>query len=316
VHATGLVTPAPGADLVVVAPDTARIIAIPKAAGDSVRRGDVLVRFEIPSAKADVERQEAEVRRARAALTNASAARTRAHELFERGVAARRDVEDADRALADASAAVAQAEASLDAAKTVAARAIVHAAFDGVVAERRHNAGDLVEAAATDPIIRVIDPRRLEIVAEIPLADAARIRIGAPAHLLGTASSNSGSPMKVVSRPVAVEQGTATVPIRVAFAAAPALPAGTPVQVGIAAEEHVDAVLVPARAIVREGEDVFVFVAADGKAQRRPVTIGLITEEQVEIVSGVQPGDQVIVDGPAGLPDGAAITISENKEGA
>ena len=43
IHATGVVTPAPGADLVVVAPDTARIAAIPKAVGERVRRGDVLV---------------------------------------------------------------------------------------------------------------------------------------------------------------------------------------------------------------------------------------------------------------------------------
>jgi multidrug efflux pump subunit AcrA (membrane-fusion protein) len=134
IRAAGVVTPAPGADLVVVAPETARITAIPKGVGERVHRGDVLVRFEIPAAAADVERQEAELRRARAALTTASAAQARARELFERGVAARREVEDADRTVADASAAIAQAQASLDAARTFAARAIVHATFDGVVA--------------------------------------------------------------------------------------------------------------------------------------------------------------------------------------
>ena len=46
IHATGLVTPAPGAELIVVAPEPARVVEIPKAEGDTVRRGDVLVRFE------------------------------------------------------------------------------------------------------------------------------------------------------------------------------------------------------------------------------------------------------------------------------
>src|SRR6185503_14146662 len=64
IHATGLVTPAPGADLVIVAPEPGRIAEMPKAEGDRVRRGDLLVRFEIPSAGAEAARQAAEVTRA------------------------------------------------------------------------------------------------------------------------------------------------------------------------------------------------------------------------------------------------------------
>ena len=71
------------------------------AAGDEVRRGDVLVRFEMPAAVADVEKQQAELARAEAALENAKAAQSRARELFERGVAARKEVEDANRSLAE-----------------------------------------------------------------------------------------------------------------------------------------------------------------------------------------------------------------------
>ena len=49
VHATGVVSPAPGAELVVIAPEPARIVEIPHAEGDRVQQGDVLVRFEIPN---------------------------------------------------------------------------------------------------------------------------------------------------------------------------------------------------------------------------------------------------------------------------
>src|SRR5678815_1121092 len=86
IHATAIVSPAPGADLVVVAPEAARIAEVPKALGDAVRRGDVLVRFEIPTTAAEVQRQHAEVARAEAALDNARSAQTRAAELFQRGV--------------------------------------------------------------------------------------------------------------------------------------------------------------------------------------------------------------------------------------
>jgi RND family efflux transporter MFP subunit len=313
IHVTGVVTPAPGADLVVVAPETAKVAAVPKASGEVVHRGDVLVRFEIPASAAEVERQAAEVTRAKAAIANATAAQTRAGELYTRGVAARKELEDAERALADASAAFAQARASLGAAQATADRAIVRATFDGVVAERRHNAGDIVEASASDPVLRVIDPHRLEVLASIPLADAQRIDVGSSARLTGAPAGEREPALTVLSRPVLVEPGTASVPVRLGFTGFTTLATGTPVQLAIAAEQHTDTVLIPAAALVREGERTFVFVTADGKAHRHPVTVGLRDPSRVEILSGVGAGELVIVDGQAGLPDGAGITMRTNE---
>jgi len=311
VHATGVVAPAPGADLVVVAPEVARIVAMPRAAGDAVRPGDVLVRFEMPGSAADVQKQEAETGRARAALEQARAAHQRAGELFERGVAARREVEESRRAAADAEAAVAQADAALAAARTLAGRAVVRATFAGIVAARQHNPGDLVEPSTTDPVLRVIDPHRLEVVVSVPLADVSRVRVGATARIANTGAGNGeagdGPAFHVVSTPALVETGTATVPVRLRPAGPLAAPVGAPVQIDIDAERHARAIVVPAAAIVREGEETAVFVAAGGKAQRRKVRIGLADGAGVEIVSGVSAGEPVIVDGQAGLPDGAAI---------
>jgi RND family efflux transporter MFP subunit len=313
VHATAIVNPAPGAELVVIAPEAARIMAVPHAAGDRVRRGDVLVRFEIPSATAEVQRQQAEVTRAQATLDNARRAQARAGELFERGVAARKEVEDTNRGVADAEAALSEARASLAAAQAVAGRSIVRATFDGIVATRLHNPGDFVEPTASDPVLRVLDPRRLEVVASIPLADTLRVEIGAPARLTANAVNAPEVALKIVSRPAAIEAGSATVPVRLAFVGPATFPAGTPVQVDIDAERHSNVVLVPAVAIVREGEETAVFVVSGAEARRRPVRTGLSDSTHVEILSGLKAGEHVIVDGQAGLPDGAAITVSREQ---
>ena len=316
VHATGVVHPAPGAELVVVAPEAARIAEVPKGAGDPVRRGEVLVRFEIPQSLAEVERQQAEIARAQATLTNAKAAQTRAADLFERGVAARKEVEETTRASADAEAALAQARASLTAAETVAGRATVRATFNGIVARRQHNPGDLVEPTATDEVLRVIDPARLEVVASVPISDASRITVGAAAHLASAQADGPQSGLRVLSRPVSVDAGTATIPVRLGFSPATKLADGTPVQVEIEAELHRNVVLVPTVAVVREGDETAVFVAAGGKAERRPVELGLNDGAHVEIVSGLKAGEAVIVDGQAGLPDGAAIKVSNETTAA
>jgi RND family efflux transporter MFP subunit len=315
IHATGDVNPAPGGDMLVVAPEPARIIAIPKAEGDTVRRGDVLVRFEIPNLNAEVTSKGADVTAAQARVETARQNQARLRDLFERGVAARKEVEDADRDLAEAQAMLTQAQAGRNSAQALAGRTTVVATFNGVIAKRSHNPGDLVEAASSDPVLRVIDPARLQVDASVPIPDLARIKIGANARVM-LSDDQDPIPMKVASRPAAIEPGTAAAPVRLAFLSPPSLAVGTPVQVEIDAEEHSNVVLVPAEAIVHEGDEAAVFVAAGKKAQRRPVVVGIVDKEHAEIKSGVKAGESVIVKGQAGLPDGATITTETAKEDA
>jgi RND family efflux transporter MFP subunit len=312
IDVTGTITAAPGADQLVIAPQAGRIAEITKAEGDPVRAGDLLVRFEIPTLAADVASRKAELTRAQARLEKARAAQARAHDLFDRGVAARREVEEADRELADAQAGLPEAEATLKAAETTAGLSTVRARFSGVVAKRLHNPGDLVEATASDPVLRVVDPRRLEVTASVPIPDVARIVVGAHGQM---ANPGGGSTivLKVVSRPAVVDPGTAAVPLRLAFVSRATPPIGTPVQVNIDAEEHRDVVLVPAQSVVHEGDETAVFVAVGEQAQRRAVTLGLSNAKQVEITSGVKSGEAIIVTGQAGLPDGAKITVSSSE---
>jgi cobalt-zinc-cadmium efflux system membrane fusion protein len=312
VNVTGTITAAPGADQLVVAPQPARIAEITKAEGDLVTAGDLLVRFEIPNLTVDVATRRGEVARARARLDNARAAQTRAHDLFDRGVAARREVEEADRELADAQAGITETEATLAASQTAASLSTVHARFNGVVAKRMHNAGEFAEATASDPVMRVVDPRRLEVTASVPIADVARVVVGALAHMANPAGG-SDLALKVISRPAAVDPGTAAVPLRLSFAALSPAPIGAPVQVSINAEEHRDVVLVPAQAVVREANETAVFIANGDKAERRAVRLGLSDEKLAEIAGGVKAGESVIVTGQAGLPDGAKIAASASE---
>jgi RND family efflux transporter MFP subunit len=315
IQATGQVTPAPGAELIVVAPEVARVAEVPRAEGDRVRRGDVLARFEAPNLIADVEKQQAEVTRSEAALQAANAAQTRAQQLFDRGVGARKDVEEGTKNVAEAQAALSQARASLSAAQSVAGRAVVRATFDGVIAKRMHNPGDVVDATAADAVLRVIDPRRLEVLASVPLAGSSRIVIGAKARIATASTGEENIALKVLARPVSVEPGTATLPVRLGFDRPATIPAGTFVQVEISAEQHANVIVVPSVAIVRDGEETVVFVTDGKTATQHPVKLGLTDGTQTEILSGISEGDMVIVDGQAGLPDDAKVSLVQKAGG-
>lgn len=309
IAASGVVTAAPGAELVVTAPEGARIVELPRAEGDRVKPGDLLVRFEIPSLTAGAAASKAAIEQAQAHVENAKAATARVQGLFERGVAARKEVEDAERDLREATAALAQAQSASGAANALADRTIVRATFAGVVAKRMHNPGDLVEPGPSDPILRVIDPSRLEITAAVPVAALTHVAAGAPAHITapGAEEPIDGS---VIARPAAVDPGSVTGAVRLRPASVSNLTAGMSVQVEILGPEHNAVALVPPAAVVHDGESAIVMtVGADSKAHRNEVEVGTVTPEAAEIRKGIKPGDKVIVRGQNGLPDGAAVTV-------
>jgi RND family efflux transporter MFP subunit len=309
IAATGLVTAAPGGELVVSAPDSARIAEMPKAEGDHVRSGDLLVKFDIPSLTADVATARAAIEQARARLENAKAAADRLEGLFQRGVAARKEVEDAQRELRDANAALLQAQGQASAAQALAGRTTVRAPFDGVIAKRWHNPDDLVQAGSSDPILRLINPSRLEITAAAPVSVLGRIAVNAPARII---NPGGGDPIEavVIARPAAVEPNSVSAPVRLRPASATTLTVGLPVQVEIMGPEHQGVVVIPPAAIVREGTaSIVMVVGADSKAHRKEVEVGVVTADAAEIRKGVAAGEKVIVRGQNGLPDGAAVTI-------
>jgi RND family efflux transporter MFP subunit len=308
VAASGIVSAAPGADWVITAPEPARIVELPKAEGDRVKPGDLLVRFEIPARITDVATRRAEVAQARARVDNAQASVKRLTTLFEHGVAAQKELEDAKRDLAEAQAALAQAEAGTQSAAVLAARSIVRARFAGVIAKRAHNPGDMVEATSADVILRVVDPSKLQVVAQVPIPELARVQVGKPVRVLvpGAEEPEKG---KVLSRPAAVDPTGVSADVRISFNAATKLAVGTPVRVEIVAEQRPNALVVPVDAIIHEDDNAFVMIAgADNKAHKRKITVGLATQKQAEVTGGVKAGEAVIVQGQQGLPDGAAVT--------
>lgn len=309
IAATGIVSAPPDGELVVTAPEAARIVELPRAEGDRVRAGDLLVRFEIPTLTAAAASSRAGIEQAEARVENAKAAATRLSGLFERGVAAQKEVEDAERELRESRAALAQAQSASGAANTLAGRLVVRARFAGVIAKRWHNPGDLVEPGPSDPILRVIDPAHLEITAAVPVGALARITLGAPARVVGP---GGGVPVaaSVISRPAAVDAGSVTAPVRLRPASAKDLTAGMSVQVEILGPEHTGVVLVSPAAVVRDGSGAVVMtVGADSKAHRNDVDVGVVTPDAVEIRDGIKAGDRVVVRGQNGLPHGAAVTI-------
>lgn len=309
IHASGTVVPADGAEFLAVAPEPARVVEVTKNQGETVQAGDVLVRFELQGATQEVARQQADVARAQAQLENVRVSRDRMADFVERGLVPRNDLAQADRELTEAQSAVAMATAGLKRAQDALGRGTVRAPFPGLVVNRLHNTGDIAQASSTDPVIRVVDPMRLEALVSVPGADVARVLPGASARIAGFVEGQTVK-LSVASRPGGTADAVGNLRMRLTFASPHTLMVDTPIEVDIDAEERSNVVFVPQVSLVASGKDAAVFVAAGDVARRRPVVIGVTTEQGVEIASGLQAGELVISRGQAGLTDGARISVS------
>jgi RND family efflux transporter MFP subunit len=315
IHVSGSVVPAQGGEFLVLAPEPTRLLDVTKNVNDPVKSGDVLARFDLPSAAQNVSRFTADLAAAEAQLENTRVNRDRVRGFVDRGLVPRRDLEVAERDLVDAQDTVARTRRALEAAQAGAGRGVVRAPFDGVVVARTHNPGDLV-VSTTDPILRIVDPRRLEIIASIPRKEQSRVVTGATARVAAAGADQvrltvAGPVTEVSSGALAKEEDT--VPFRLVFAEPTSLAVDTPLQLDIDAEEHTDTVLVPTEALVRDGSDLAVFVAAQGYAERRRVKTGIEDAARTEITEGVRAGELIITRGHIGLADGAAITVATDR---
>ncbi len=320
ISATGVVAALPGAEFTIIAPQPARILEITRAVGDAVKTGDVIVRFEFPSLGAQTAASAATVKAADLRVQQAKLAQARVRSLLSRGAASQREMDDADLEATLAENELAAARAAMSAAEALGQNTTVRAPFDGMVAERLHTPGDQVRPDPDDPIIRLIDPKQVQVTTILPVADLTRFTIGAPARAVaeaaplrgGTAAPREPGPLllHVVSRPLP-EAGAASVLVTLAFDSPTDLPAGTQVGLEIDAEQRSNVPLVPATAVLRESDNTsIVVVAAGGIARRKPVVTGVMDGQYVEIRSGLKAGELIITQGHSSLRDGTPISVT------
>jgi RND family efflux transporter MFP subunit len=319
ISATGVVGTLPGATFTVIAAQPGRIADITKNVGDAVKGGEMLVRFDFPSLRAQTAAHAAAAKAADLLVKQAQMAQERIRALVAQGAASRSELDDADRNLAAAEAEAAVARAALGEVEAQGRNTAITAPFDGTVTERLHNPGDNVRADESDPIMRLIDPKQVQVMVTLPAADTARFVVGATARAVaesgpsrGDAAGGAAQPalLRVATRPVP-DSGAKTVEITLAFDTPTELQPGTQVGVEIDAEQRSNVPLVPATAVLRENpEQPVVVVAAGSIAQRRAVVIGLVDGENIEILSGLKPGELIITQGHSTLRDGTPISVS------
>jgi len=214
--------------------------------------------------------------------------------------------------------AIRSAEAQMNAAKAHYENAAVQLSYakvvspiSGVVADRPVYPGEMPPSGA--PIVSIVDISQVVARANVPVKEAAAVTVGRPARITGP---DGDLPGKVTVVSPAVDPSTTTVEIWVQ-AANPGerLKPGATVRVAIIAETIQNTLVVPATALLNsdEGGQKIMIVTGDNTARERKVAVGVRQGDRVQILSGIQAGDQVITSGGLGLDDKAKVIVQEPK---
>ena len=215
---------------------------------------------------------------------------------------------------AQAEAGIQQAEAAVALAQFQLDNSILRAPFDGIVSEVHASTGAI--ASPQSPAITLITSD-LEIQVEVPEKQISNIYVSQPAAIRVSAYPGEDFPALITTVSPAADTTSHTFPVTVTpDDQASKLLAGMFADVTVLVDEKVGVVLVPRAAIATINEQSFVFVVSDDEqtVTRQPVTLGLSDARQIEITSGINAGDTIVISGLSSLSDGSAIEIVARSE--
>jgi RND family efflux transporter MFP subunit len=287
---TGTVRPVQRAQL--AAKLMGAIEEMPVALGQRVRRDDLLVKIAAGEINARVTQAQSQLNAARRDLD-------RERDLLARGAS----TADLVRGLEDRFTA---AQAMVREAEVMLGYATIRAPFDGVIARKLADAGDL--ASPGMPLLEIEGAAGFEVEAGVPDSLAPTLAVGRaiPVEIPAAGVTVPGRLAEISS---AADAGARTVAVKLALPAHEAVRSGQFVRVRIPGAP-VRALLVPVSAVARVGQMERVFVAGSGdRAVLRLVKTGARHGERVEILAGLDDGERVVADAPAGLQEGQPLEI-------
>lgn len=265
-------------------PATTEVELVTVIPGDEVREGDVLMQLDrqpfdraIESAQESLERAETNL-----SILDSGEQATSAEEIAER-IEAQQQVEQAEEALSEAEAALSQS--------------LVLAPFDGTVIYVAASEGDPVPQGSE--LIQLAELQEFELVVNIDEVDLPLISVGAETRILLEAFPDRmiESEIHSIARRAEIVGGTTVFPATVRFQGEDdllILP-GMNADVEITAEVRRDVLLLPEGSFQTVGRRTFVDVVVDGDVEQREIRTGVRSGGMVEIASGLEEGDEVVL---------------------
>jgi RND family efflux transporter MFP subunit len=261
------------------------------APGQSVKKGDSLVQID--------------AREVQARLDQAQAIREQASRELERFTTLLKQNAVTQQEFDAAQSRFRVADASVSEAQTILSHTRILAPFDGIVTAKRADVGDL--ATPGKPLLDLEDPAMLRLEADVPEALIDNIKLD---EKLSVSIPNVSTALqgKVAEMPPTADPASRTFRVKLDLPATSGLRSGLFGRVEVPVAEVI-AIRVPTAAVVVRGQMELAFVVVNQHAQLRLVKTGKHLGQEVEMVSGLSPGEAVVIEGAGPLLDGQPVEV-------
>ena len=269
--------------------------------GDYVNKGDTLAALDIRALQADLDRAEA-------ALSKAKRDYVRAKELCESEVVPNETLENAETGLKSAEAMYSAAQFALDHGHIVAP-------FSGNITDRFMEPGVIVPPGA--PVYGLVDLKYLETSAGISESMINLIKTGDKAKISLMAGSESKVMGKVTATPSAGDPTAGILPVKIEFRNPGDWYPGMAVRVDIASGILEKRTMIPAEGVLvsSEGEAYcYKYRPETGEVVKTDIQLGQPYGNMIELISGLNPGDRIVVKGVNKIRDGEKVILQSETE--
>ena len=274
-----------------------QIIELPVVLGSKVKKGDLLVKISAGEISAKVLQAEAQLSQVRRNLA-------RERKLQKQGASTRETV----KSLLDTSRI---AEAAYKEAQTMLDYATISAPFSGTVTKKIANIGDMASPGMT--LLQIENSDALQVIAQVPEALLLKVFEGDSLSIEIPAAGLTLTG-KVAEVAPAADPMSRTAPVKIDIASGPDLRVGQFARISLEGTGETTLML-EKTAVLSKGQMDMVFVIEKNEkvARMRLVRTGVESDSDIEIISGLEPGEQVVVSNNEKLQDGQPIDIRTHE---
>jgi len=286
---------------VMIRPEIAgRITDVHFSEGQWVTHGAELITLDASELRAQLEESASAVKLGKLSFE-------RARELSRRNLMSRQEYDQAQANLSEALARQNLNEARLN-------KTVLRAPFNGVLGLRKVSPGDYVQPG--QDIVSLEDVGALKLDFRVPETYSAKIKPDQAVELSVDAFPDTVFTGKVYAIEPRIEETTRTLQLRARLPNPDGkLRPGMFARVSLLLEQRPNALLIPEQALVPMGSERFVYRVANGKAVMQKVMVGQRRAGEVEIRTGLSPGDTVVTAGQMKIKDGAPVTVMQAADG-
>jgi membrane fusion protein, multidrug efflux system len=281
--------------------------------GDRVHRGQVLIQLDDVDARLQVERAEARLREAEATVETNRTILPRYRRLYESQVIPQQTLDELILKVKVDEARLNLARVELDMAKQNVLDHQIVSPIEGVVNLKIASLGEHVNVAPKDEIMTVVQMDPLELEFYLPENWIGKVRLGTKIQFTVKAFSEEKFAATLQFISPTADPATRNVKMKAVFQNRNArLKPGYFAEVTIQTGKNPQALVVPESAVFSQEGKIFAFVVQNGIAHRKEVETGHRFDGKVEILRGIQKGDQVVTAGHEQLSEGTKVKMIES----